>query len=572
MTGRFPLNLFLLIVGLALGLGACDISGRRLVSTDLAKEAVILAVNDVYRIEGVADGGAGGIARLRALRAELERTHPDLLVLHGGDVLGPSFLSRRYKGEQMIDALNRLDGQPQLGAFDPHLFVTFGNHEFDDSRCDDPGVLRQRVMESEFTWLSSNIDFADCHGQPPLLPASDRVKDHAIVEVGGLRLGLFGLTVDFEADKAATRPAVRDQADTARAMSKRLREEGAQVVVALTHLPVAEDLVLLDSLKADGPDLIVGGHDHTQMAVPGSDPRIFKADADARTATIITITLDGDGNPRAAHRVERLDHRVPKDPMVQQVVDHWLSRHAAEYCARRNETDTCLDEVLGRTETAIEGEELKNRGRETGIGDWIADRMRQARPDADVAILNSGTLRLNYDLPAGATLRRRHLEELFGFPVPLLVVEVSGAVLWRAMDNALASRGNGGWAHLSGVALAIAPDGKLERLVVRRADGAIERVTTDSTARYRVVTSAFLACGGDGYDFGIDLAPFAGDAEKCRADVKARIDAAGAPIDLFDQVKGALSSEAAIKPRIDNRICEPGQPACLIADWERALP
>ena len=89
----------------------------------------ILAVNDVYRIAGVDEGQRGGIARVRSLRAELEREHPDLLVLHAGDILFPSLISRLYDGRQMIDVLNLLDGDA-LG-FDTRMFVTFGNHEFD---------------------------------------------------------------------------------------------------------------------------------------------------------------------------------------------------------------------------------------------------------------------------------------------------------------------------------------------------------------------------------------------------------------------------------------------------------
>src|SRR5712691_3648623 len=50
----------------------------------------LLAVNDVYRIEGVDGGQRGGLARLRSLRVELERTSPDLLFLHAGDLLFPS--------------------------------------------------------------------------------------------------------------------------------------------------------------------------------------------------------------------------------------------------------------------------------------------------------------------------------------------------------------------------------------------------------------------------------------------------------------------------------------------------
>ena len=106
----------------------------------------ILAVNDVYRIDGVAGGRQGGLARLRTLRRDLERTDGDVLVLHGGDVLSPSFVGRLFRGAQMIDVLNHLDGDGD--AVDRRLFVTFGNHEFDAARRPDAAHLAARIAES----------------------------------------------------------------------------------------------------------------------------------------------------------------------------------------------------------------------------------------------------------------------------------------------------------------------------------------------------------------------------------------------------------------------------------------
>ncbi len=36
------------------------------------RTAILLAINDVYRIEGLEDGAVGGLPRVRALRKELE--------------------------------------------------------------------------------------------------------------------------------------------------------------------------------------------------------------------------------------------------------------------------------------------------------------------------------------------------------------------------------------------------------------------------------------------------------------------------------------------------------------------
>ena len=70
----------------------------------------ILGINDVYRIAGLDAGTRGGPARVRALRAALEKSGLPVLLLHAGDIVAPSFLSRTYDGAQMIAVLNALDG------------------------------------------------------------------------------------------------------------------------------------------------------------------------------------------------------------------------------------------------------------------------------------------------------------------------------------------------------------------------------------------------------------------------------------------------------------------------------
>jgi 2',3'-cyclic-nucleotide 2'-phosphodiesterase (5'-nucleotidase family) len=231
------------------------------------KTFIILAINDVYRIEGLNDGKYGGLAKVRSLRAELEQKYPDLLLLHAGDMLFPSLLSKKYKGEQMIDMLNLLDNDSK--APDNRMLVTFGNHEFDDRKLDDARTLKMRVEESQFRWLGSNIEFASGSDGRPLVEANNLV-DSVIQESGGIKVGVFSLTTDD------TRPEyVAEFAEpeiTARRMTAQLRQQGAEVVVALTHLPIDEDIAVLRKLGADGPDLIIGGHEHNNLIVSRRTP------------------------------------------------------------------------------------------------------------------------------------------------------------------------------------------------------------------------------------------------------------------------------------------------------------
>ena len=118
------------------------------------QKAIILAINDVYRIEGAANGTLGGLARVRTLRKQLEADGAPVLLLHAGDALSPNTMSKHFSGgEQMIDILNLMDGARD--QVDPYMVMTFGNHEFD---IKDAAMLDALVEQSEVTWLDTNSE------------------------------------------------------------------------------------------------------------------------------------------------------------------------------------------------------------------------------------------------------------------------------------------------------------------------------------------------------------------------------------------------------------------------------
>ena len=420
-----------------------------------SRTAVILAINDVYRIEGVERGTVGGIARVRTLRQQLEREHPDLLVLHAGDLLFPSFLSRTFNGEQMVDVLNGLDGDET--AFDPRMFVVFGNHEFELGFLNQAGVLDQRVEQSQFRWVNGNVTFANGADGAPLV-AAPNLASTWMVESGGIRVGIFGLTVDSKKPEYAS--GFADPAETARRLTAELRGQGAEVVVGLTHLNAKDDRALLATLGAAGPDVIVGGHDHEHMACEAGGRLVLKADADARTATVIELTLAADGKLTVGHRLEPIDAKLAEDCALAGRVEGWLALHEGLFCGQQAaQTSTplvprCLERQLGTSSTPLVAEESKIRGEETNLGDWVADRMVDAFAScgAQVAFVNSGSLRLNQDIPAGPVTRRT-IEELFAYPAPLYLLRLKGSQLQQVAAHAIDLwPGAGNWLQVSGFA------------------------------------------------------------------------------------------------------------------------
>ncbi len=505
------------------------------------RTVAIMAINDVYRIGGVQGGAVGGLARVRSLRRELERGYPELLMLHAGDFLYPSLLSSSYDGAQMIDVMNQLDGAD--GVLDERMVVTFGNHEFDKGRLEAASRLAQRVADSEFRWLASNIEFvADSEGQPVI--GGSALVNQVLVESGGVTVGLFSLTIDEQRPEYVARFAPAET--VARQACAALRSAGAEVVVALTHLRLSQDLDLLDKLGNAGPDLVIGGHEHNQIAEQRDGRWVLKADADAVSATVALVTVAPDGGIEVDHRFHDLGPEMPPDPVLAARVDDWYRRHDALYCAGLDPAREpgCLNDVIGTTRVRLVAEELEIRRHETNMGNWVADQARLAFADkgAQIAFVNSGALRLNQDLKPGS-ITLRNLEELFPFSTQLVLLRVSGAVLRAAVKHAVQDwTGNGWFVQVSGFAFRHDPQTEtVDGLVMLTPTG--PRPIADDEMLL-LVTSDFLIDPDRGQDGYTMLHPDQQVAGISRRSLRAAVVAA---------LKA--SGEEGIAPRVEGRIC-----------------
>ena len=483
-----PIRLFLFI---ALLVSSC---------THLPNEPrsfAILAINDVYRLEGVDDRTSGGLARVRHLRTELEKEYPNLLLLHAGDFLFPSLLSRQYQGQHMVDVLNILDGNPD--AYDHRMFVTFGNHEFEKDGEKDAFIVDARIEESQFSWFGSNIVFKKEDQNQPVVE-SKNLKRYALIQTGGIRIGLFSLTTDIKHPAYVTE--FTESRTVARNLTHQLRNQGADFVIALTHQSMSQDSDLLDALGAEGPDLIIGGHEHNRQSLEVNGRWVLKADADARTATFARIILSETGLPEVHWKfIELSEPKVEPDSIVQAQIDNWIRRHDQDYCRQvLKQASGCLDEALGKTQVRLIGEELEIRRYETNLGNWIADQALSvfAEQGAQAAFINSGALRLNQDIPAGTQITRRHIEQLFAYPTPLRLLRMNGATLQHVISHAVKDwTGNGWWLQVGGFAFRHHPKTEsADSLTLLTADGPRPIQPDDQLI---VVTNSFLAEGGDGY-------------------------------------------------------------------------
>ncbi|PYQ68579.1 MAG: hypothetical protein DMF54_00055 [Acidobacteria bacterium] len=405
----------------------------------------ILQINDVYKIEGLEGGRLGGLARVRTLRKRLESEGRPVLVLHAGDLLFPSVMSKYLRAQPMIRVLNLLDGDP--GAFDPALFVVFGNHEFDDR---DPGTLLGRVAESDFSWVSSNVRYRSVKSDngAPLSSRLANVHDTVVKEVSGVPVGILGLTTDVQPRDyvAYDYGDLRERRAAVDRALQSLRAGGARAVVALTHQDLDEDERLARDFPAIG--LVVGGHEHIFLQRKVGRTWITKADADAKTAIVHDVRISSDGSLEDTFRKVPLGADVEKDAAVDGEVQASLAELAA---AVRTQTGREIQEVVGETRNLLEGVEPAVRGRETALGNFLADVLRE-RMKTDVGFLNGGAIRINDDIPPGP-IRNYDLEGIFYFDNQVVSFEITGAQLLDLLRTSVSKvhTGHGRFLQVSGI-------------------------------------------------------------------------------------------------------------------------
>ena len=505
------------------------------------KSAIILTMNDIYRINGIKRGTEGGMARIAAARKMLE-ARGDVLVLHAGDALSPSLLGNTYKGAQMVDLLNFLDRSP---VFDDNLFVTFGNHEFDASKCSRANPLISSVRDSKFTWLAGNLDFTKCPSGDGFsaIEGAANVKGHTIVERAGINIGLFGLTVNkpryasLITDRAPTpgtataaQNLAADRASYIKAAKRHvaaLKADGADYIIGVTHLAVDDDKALLTALGADGPDLIIGGHDHAAMQAGPIEGRfIYKATADALDVGVHTLAAGEGGISHSYQKLSLKSTTAPKNQTVQHLTNSWLRIHEAGFCAGKNLLSGCLADAMGTSAADWQLEELKNRESETAIGNWLTEKIVSVAaansggfcPTAGadpirVGLLGSGSLRLNYDVPAGYAIRRREIEELCPFPMEIAAVCTTWGAVRGQIEHGLSLKGEGGWPHLSGVKINYTPATSSEGAKILTMTTPTGTTPADSTPVV-LVANLYVASQGDGYRWGL-----CADAKDCAASI-----------------------------------------------------
>ena len=394
---------------------------------DGPKEFVMLFTNDFHsQIEPIDknetyNADRGGAKRIKVLVDSIRNAEPAVLLADAGDLVQGTYYFSLLNGVVEMMLLDEI-------GYDVR---TLGNHEFDKKMVG----LGDMLAMSKVPVVASNYDFTNTS-------LSSFVQKSVILEAGAVKVGFIGLNVRLYnlVDPTACEGVLwQDAINVADVEAKKLRDAGADIVIALSHLGYEyDDRVYYDrgiAMNTKHIDMIIGGHSHTFLTkadyvqnLEGDKVPVVQTGSKGIYLGYAKIRIDDAGKPSFTYRL------IPVDRRLDSRVDEDFSALIDTYAATVTEK---MNEVLGYCPQAIrKGSPESPLGNLTGDAlIWMAKEYYDI--DADVSIYNSGGLRA--EISAGP-LTLGDVYAVYPFDNTLSIITMKGSDL-KTLFGYVASSG-----------------------------------------------------------------------------------------------------------------------------------
>lgn len=356
-----------------------------------------------------------GMARIGNFLLSERANNPDsMLVLGGGDMVQGTLISNYFYGENTTRIMDEV-------GFDA---TVIGNHEFDWGL---EKVTRyydgtDGVYQAEHLMLGANVFYKGTDEIPSGLTPT------MTIEKSGYQIGIIG-TMGYGLESSILAPMVEDYVFTdpvpvVEEHARRLREEGADIVLLLSHdggdyLNHAV-LNLPDDAQVDA---IFNGHSHRARAdVIGNTPVLISGSSGSHVGHVELIMRDGALYHATAQNLSAYD-------------DHRLQEASATI-------ESVIDEYMVEVDHLFTG--MMPAARNISRSDltvWMSELMMLAT-DADFGFQNSGGTR--DDFFNGETVSIARLYDVFPFDNTVVVADVPGYLVENLIDfnSGYASKGS----------------------------------------------------------------------------------------------------------------------------------
>lgn len=221
-----------------------------------------------------------GLARTASLIEAIRAEAGNSMLVDNGDIIQGNPMGDYIAYEKGLEG----NVHPILAAMNTlgYEAATLGNHEFNYGL----EYLDKALGGAEFPFVSANLVRGELAADP--LGDDTYIEPYLIVEkeltdgsgaTKTIKVGIIGFLppqiMTWDATHLAGKVNTRDIVETAQAYVPRMREEGADIIVALSHSGIAADQTTgaenasLQLAAVDGIDVVLTGHQH--LVFPGPD-------------------------------------------------------------------------------------------------------------------------------------------------------------------------------------------------------------------------------------------------------------------------------------------------------------
>jgi 2',3'-cyclic-nucleotide 2'-phosphodiesterase (5'-nucleotidase family) len=420
----------------------------------------------------------GGIARFQTLcqsyRNDVQfQGQSRLITFFSGDAFNPSLESSVTKGKHMLEPLNNLGTD----------VACLGNHDLDF------GVEQFQYLAKrcKFPWLCANV-LDPALGED--VPLGNCRRTVMLEASNGIKIGVVGVVEREWLDTINTLPPnlkYVSASATVAELAPKLRSEGAEILVVVSHQRQPNDDKLASKLPPGMVDIILGGHDHYYAHSIINGAHVLRSGSDFKQLSYIECRRRQDGTGGWDFTITRRDvvSSIPQEPKAVETVEKITAALRPK-----------LEKPIGYTSAPLDARFTTVRTKESNLGNFICDLMR-FHYGADCCIMASGTIRGDQIYPPGV-LRVKDMMNCFPFEDPCVVIELEGSQIVAALENAVGKYPalEGRFPQVSNIAFVFdpaRPEGQ------RCSEITIGGEPVDLQRRYKMATRDYMARGKDGF-------------------------------------------------------------------------
>lgn len=286
---------------------------------------------------------------------------------------------------------------------------------------------RHLTSQCTFPWLLANV-FDPALGDD--VPLGNAKKTLMLTSSNGIKIGVIGLAEREWLDTINSLPPdiiYKSASETAKALIPGLKEQGAEIIVAVSHQREPNDDKLAERCGGDLIDIVLGGHDHYYAHSFINGTHVLRSGTDFKQLSHIEVWRKADG--------KGWDFKITRRDVVSTIPQDQKSLDMVDMLTRKLRDK--LDKPIGYTAAPLDARFTTVRTKESNIGNFVCDLMRYYY-NADCCIMAAGTIRGDQIYPPGV-LRLRDVVNCFPFEDPVVVLQVTGKQIWDALENGVSN-------------------------------------------------------------------------------------------------------------------------------------